>query len=325
MPEKKIIFADVLTSLEDMSKIFPARYLREFSNLSESRLADLKKCWTKIQDERKIQVFQDLEDLAEADTLMDFDVLARFGLNDTLAAIRTLSIRLLWECEALDLVNTYLDITHKDSDPEVQATAASALGSYIYRGELEEFSANLLKKIVEELLNTHATSPHQVVKRHALEALGYSSDERIPELIEKAFRSEDFRFTASALYAMGRSADNRWDKYVLANLESSHVDVQLEAIRAAGELDLKKSRTKLLQLVDSGDLDEEVFYAAIWSLSQIGGDGVKAIFEEILESDIDDDLIDHLEKSMDNLAFNEGLADFELFDLEEETDEEEEN
>jgi len=176
---------------------------------------------------------------------------------------------------------------------------------------------------VDELLLIHKTSPHQVVKRHALEALGYSSNDEIPDLIEKAFRSEDFRFTASALYAMGRSADNHWDKYVLANLESSHVDVQLEAIRAAGELDIKKARTKLLQLVDGGDLDEEVFYAAIWSLSQIGGDGVKAIFEEILESDIDDDLVDHLERSMDNLAFNDGLADFELFDLEEENDEEE--
>ena len=317
MTDKKIAFGEVLTALTDNSKIFPARYLQEFSHLSEKKLEDLKKSWSSISDERKIQLFQDLEDLAEADTLMDFDVLARFAINDPLGEIRALAIRLLWECESLDLVDIYLKKIHTDPDPDVQATAASALGTYIYRGELEELSEALLQKIVDELLALHKTSPHLVVRRHALESLGYSSHEDIPKLIEKAFRSEDYRDTASALYAMGRSADNRWDKYILANLESSHTDVQLEAVRASGELDIKKARAKLLELVDSGDLDEEVFYAAIWSLSQIGGEGVKAIFEEIMDSEIDDELADFMEKALDNLVFNDGLADFDLFDLDE--------
>jgi hypothetical protein len=70
--------------------------------------------------------------------------------------------------------------------------------------------------------------------------------------------------------------------------------------------------------------------AAIWSLSQIGGEDVQIVLEKLLDEAEDEDLIAFLEEALDNLAFTEDLDRFELMsfdpdDLEdlEEIDEEE--
>ncbi len=319
--QPKTAFIEVLKALPQTDKLFPPRYLPSFSDLTPDDLIDLKMVWPNVPAARKVSVLQDLEELAEADTLTNFDDLARFCLSDPDADVRVLAIRLLWECDDLKLVDVFLDMMHHDPEVQVQAAAASALGSYVYEGELEQISVSILDKIVDALLDTYRTSPHMQVRRHALESLGFSCREEIPPLIEAAYKSGIPDMVASALFAMGRSADGSYHQQVKANLENPNTSIQLEAVRAAGELEMKEVRDDLLEMVDSGDLDEEVFYAAVWSLSQIGGGGVKAKFEEIMDSEIDDDLADFMETAMDNLVFNDGLNDFNLFDLEEDEEE----
>jgi HEAT repeat protein len=324
MTEKpKTTFAEVLTALQNTEKLFPARYLPVFSDISPEDLSELKKIWDNVPAERRISVLSDLEDLAEADTLTNFDDLARFVMNDSVPEVRVLGIRLLWECDDRSLADTFIHMMHQDPDPMVQAAAATALGSYVYEGELEELPEALLNRMVDELTEVYRNSKNLQVKRHALESLGFSSRDIVEEFIQEAYKSNNNDMLASALFAMGRSADDRYDKQVISKLHHPATEIQLEAVRAAGELDLKSIRDDLLEMVDSGDLDEEVFYAAIWSLSQIGGNGVKAKFEEVMESEIDDDLADFMETAMDNLAFNDGMADFDLFDVDAEEEEEE--
>jgi HEAT repeat protein len=158
------------------------------------------------------------------------------------------------------------------------------------------------------------------LKRHALESLGFSSREIVQDYINEMYHSNKVEEVASALFAMGRSADNRYRKIVITNLHNPSMLIQLEAIRAAGELDIKDVREDLLEFLDDTELDEEVYYATIWALSQIGGPGVKDKFDEIMDSEIDDELADFVENAMDNLAFNDGLSDFDLLDLDEKHD-----
>jgi HEAT repeat protein len=325
MTEKpKTTFAEVLTALQNTSKLFPARYLPVFSDISPEDLSELKKVWNSVPAERRTSVLRDLEELAEADTLTNFDDLARFAMTDSEPEVRVLGIRLLWECDDRSLADTFIRMMHQDPDPIVQAAAATALGSYVYEGELEELPEALLNRMADELTEVYRNSTNLQVKRHALESLGFSSREIVNDFIIEAYQSTNNDMIASALFAMGRSADNRYEKQVISKLHHPATEIQLEAVRAAGELDLKAVREDLLEMVDSGDLDEEVFYAAIWSLSQIGGNGVKAKFDEVMESEIDDDLADFMETAMDNLAFNDGLADFDLFEIDGEGAEEEE-
>jgi hypothetical protein len=55
--------------------------------------------------------------------------------------------------------------------------------------------------------------------------------------------------------------------------------------------------------------------AAAWSLSEIGGSDAEEAIEVILEQSEDEEEIDLLESALENLSFNEDLADFTLFDF----------
>jgi HEAT repeat protein len=143
--------------------------------------------------------------------------------------------------------------------------------------------------------------------------LGYSGRAEVPPLIENAYRSGKRDWLISSLIAMGRSANNRWEKRVLLMLENPATAVRVEAVRAAGELELAAARQALIELLE--DDDDEVRMAAIWSLSQIGGQGVREILEEMQEETEDEDEAEFLENALDNLAFTDDEGFFSLLNL----------
>jgi HEAT repeat protein len=154
------------------------------------------------------------------------------------------------------------------------------------------------------------------VRRRALESLGFSSREEITPLIEQAFQERHPDWVASALFAMGRSLDSRkWADAILSKLDVHNEQIRLEAVRAAGVLELKKARRPLLELVADPDLDQpDLRSAAIWSLSQIGGKGVEAMFNSLLEHSEDDEEIELLETALENLEFTDNFPALELLD-----------
>ncbi|MDZ4160180.1 MAG: HEAT repeat domain-containing protein, partial [Anaerolineaceae bacterium] len=114
----------------------------------------------------------------------------------------------------------------------------------------------------------------------------------------------------------GRSLDPDWEKHILANVDSRDTDVQLEAVRAAGHLELDSSRKPLLDLLEESEIiDEEVRAAVIWSLSQVGGESVKEALEDLLEKTEDQDEASLIEDALDNLEFTEGFPGLELFNI----------
>jgi HEAT repeat protein len=96
-------------------------------------------------------------------------------------------------------------------------------------------------------------------------------------------------------------------------LENPHPAIRTEAARAAGELELASARQSLLGLLQ--DDEEDVRMAAIWSLSQIGGRGVREALEEIQEETEDEDEAEYLENALDNLAFTEDNGLFSILSL----------
>jgi HEAT repeat protein len=112
---------------------------------------------------------------------------------------------------------------------------------------------------------------------------------------------------------MGRSADDRWADQVTRSLVNENDNIRRAAVQAAGELSLKSTRTLLLRML--GEEEEgAILSAAIWSLSQIGGEDVRTYLENLLDQldDEDEDHIAFLEEALDNLAFTEDLDRFDL-------------
>jgi HEAT repeat protein len=142
-------------------------------------------------------------------------------------------------------------------------------------------------------------------------------------LIEEAYASQDKNWKASALFAMGRSANLRWEPQVMRMLNSPIPQLRSEAARAAGELELSEAGPILIELLD--DPDENTRLASIWSLSQLGGEGVLETLERMYEEAEDEEDIEYLQMALDNLAFNQGVQFMPMLVMpEDEFDDEEE-
>lgn len=324
-------FSAVLEALKDLDTPFPPRLLTGFSDLTRKNLHDLDQVWVMLPPHRKVALMEDLENLIERDTLVNFDDFARSVITDPDPRIRVLAIRLLWECENTHIVPTLIELFRGDPDEAVRAASASLLGKFVLLGELDSIPDHIRITIVNNLLEVMNEAELPRVKQRTLESLGYSSHTAVSDLIREAFKSSDVNWISSALCAMGRSADEQWSTDVERMITSPDPEVQFEAIRAAGELELASCRDTLLALLD-GELDDnETRLAVIWALSKIGGDEVKEKLDELLDEAIDEDEIEMLEKAIENLELSAPesleLMDFDpgkdADELEEELDDEE--
>lgn len=317
--EQNVPFQAVMDALLDDDRPFPARYLHRFSDLPPVELDAVKKTWSKVSSRRKHTLLEDLEDLAETDTLTSFDDMARSLLADPDPEVRTRAIRLLWESEDVKLIPVYFKLLNEDEDTGTRAAAANALGQFVYLGELDKYPSKTKKQVEDQLLAATTTAKETLIRRRALESLGYSGRKEVIPLIEAAYHQKDPDWLVSALFAMGRSCDERWNKQVLAQLHASNDDVRSEAIHASGELELSSARPALLDLL-ADEEDPEIRREIIWALSKIGGEGVRARLEELLEMEEDDEEADFIEEALDALNFTEEMGPFDLLDVDPEVD-----
>ncbi len=319
MNETKIPFQRIIDELLDDKKEISRRSMQEFSDIPPAALKALLEAWPNIKPERKRLLLDGLQSLSDTDTLVSFDDLARALLVDSDAQVRLRATRLLAECDDVKLVPAYLKILENDEDASARAEAASALGRYVWLGEVEEIPEKTHRQVEDSLLRKADSEDKPIVRRQALEALGYSDRPEIVALIESAFKRENPDWQASALLAMGRSSDERWEEHVLLKLNHDNPQVQLAAVEAAGELGLGSARRTLFKILDE-EPEDDIISAAIWSLSQIGGEEARIYIEGLLDQAEDEELVQFLEDALDNLAFTEDSDRFDLMSLD--TDEE---
>jgi len=314
MNETKSSFQKTLNALMDGAKELTRRDLQDFSDIDPASLKTLMEAWPRIPLERKRLLLEKLQAMSEEDTLASFDDFARIMLTDSDAQIRASAIRLLDECEDTKLIPAFIKILTDDESAETRAEAATALGKYVELGELEEIAEKVQRQVEDALLAKFNSQDQTLVRRNALESLGYSSRAEIVTAIESAYHRENPEWQGSALFAMGRSADDRWEEHVLDSMLDEIDIVRLAAVEAAGELRLDSSRTVLFKILEDEE-DDEVAAAAIWSLSQVGGEDVRIYIQNLIDQSEDDEQAEFLEEALDNLLFTEDLEKFDLLNL----------
>lgn len=309
-------FVQVIDALQDTSQPFPSKLMRRLSDLSAKEVRELDKIWPFVDLKLKRGLLTNLQEIAEEDTLVNFDEFALATISDPDPSIRVMAIRLLAECDATHLLPIMTDLMLEDPDETVRAAATAHLGMFVLRGELDDMQDTLRIANFQNLYDVAIGQDVPSVRRRALESLGFSSHPKVRPLIQKAFESDDILWKASSLFAMGRSADERWAPQLISMLDSPDLEVQYEAVRAAGELELTDATDNLLSLLEDEIEPSELRMALIWSLSQIGGQEAKAKLEALMDESQDDDEIALLDKALENMELSSTSSGLDLLDIE---------
>lgn len=320
---KKVSLRELVTALLDESKPFPARYLHHFSDLTAKDQVRLEKIWPQVSLHRRQALMEDLEQLGDADDLLNFEQVCNLALGDSDPFIRARAIGILSDYEDIQYLPVFLDIVKDDEAAVVRAAAATALAVFVYMAEVELLSSSVQQKLEDVLFSIAGGEDDAEVRMRALEALGYTSREEISPMIEAAYKNGDRKWLSAALLAMGRSANPKWESKVMTMLDDKRPEVRAEAAAAVGGLESKTAVKRLLELLD--DHDSQVRMAAIWSLSEIGGAGVGKALTKMLEKTSDEEEAKLLEEALDNLSFTDGSGGFVLFDIGEDDEEDDED
>lgn len=281
-------FKQILTHLTDNKTPLKLSFLYTLSKLDAEKLAQIEATWPKIDTPRRRKLLQLLTEISEDSFEVDFSPIFIFALNDADAEAQILAIKGLWENESPALVPVFLYLMKSGQSAQVRAAAASALGVFVYLGEIEEVDADVQTLVEQNLLETiRDTGEDLEVARRAIESISFSGREGLSAIIEDAFYHENELMRVSAVFAMGRSANNRWADDVISAMDDDSPAIRFEAARASGEIALESAVPKLAGMIVKDDEDLEVKQNAIWALGQIGGDTAKTLLESLTESTLD--------------------------------------
>ncbi len=311
-------FLDLLKGLATLDQATLARRLSAFSDLDRNHLQRLADEWPRLPASRRRDIVRLLGELADEQIELTFEVINRMAMADEDPQVRATAIANLWECQDPGLVPHLLRALREDPDARVRREAAKSLGGFVYLGETSDLPGNTLLQIEEALLLAHDRDRDQRVRVQCLESLGFSSRPEVQMLIQTAYRSQDPDWLRAAFVAMGRSADPQWVDILMMEIHNPDPQLRLAAVRAAGELELRKLVPGLVDLLE--DAYPPVRRAAIWSLGQIGGAIAEDMLTHLLESSEDPEEIQLLQDALDNLAFVDGTRDMLLFGFEDDED-----
>jgi HEAT repeat protein len=312
----------LLQQLADDSQPLSVAKLYVLSNLDRADLARVQAVWPTLLDERRRAIIGHLVDIAEANFEVNFTPVFRLALSDPDADVREAVIDGLWEDEDPALIPALLNILQRDPSDKVRAAGASALGQFVYLDEVEEIHHARVEPALRALRQVVAAPGEPLeVRRRAVEALGFSSADDVPDMIRQAYASPDELMRVSAVFAMGNSADEQWIDTIISELESQLPAMRYEAARAAGELEARTAVGTLARLLD--DPDREVQEMAVWALGQIGGKRARSLLADLAAGD-DADLAEVAADALEELEWMHGDRDLPLFVFDPHADEEDE-
>jgi HEAT repeat protein len=318
----------ILLDLRQGTEPLTAPQIAALSDLSAADVHTLIAAWSDMPTARRLWLVEVMGRMADERFELNFDAVHLAALGDPDPAIRSLAIRNLWENEEPALARRLLEILRTDPAPEPVQAAARALGHFVLMGELAQLDEDRLQEIVAELVRVATTSPDATARRLSVESLGYSSDPEATRLIGAAFDDPADEWRASALVAMGRSANPDWTEQILPMLRHASPTLRREGARACGELEAQGAAAELIELLE--DSDAAVRAAAIWALGQVGGKSAYQALTDLSRRKDDMDEAEQAERALENLAFVDGTGQLLLYaqdddlhdDLDDEVDEE---
>ena len=304
--------ASCLTLLADESRPVRTIDLADISDLSRAQVTAFHDAWCDLSPSRRLELITTMVEQAETNIHLIFHAALRACLADGDAKVRRLAIEGLWEDERTSLVSPLTDLLAHDPSDDVRSTAATALGRFVLLGVLGDIAEGPAGQAEAALRAAWERSGEPVsVRRRVLESLSYTDTAELHALIGDAYYSDNELMRQSAIFAMGRSANPRWNKIVLSELNGREAAIRFEAAEAAGEMALRAAVQPLIQRLD--DTDKDVREAAALALGKIGGPVARRALESLVAGD-DERLAEAAAEALEELMFNSTHLDDALLD-----------
>lgn len=230
-----------------------------------------------MNEQEKLEL---LSRMTEAEDWRDsFEPIYARLMDDESPEVRQAAVVALWDLADPRHIEPLMEKAENDPDTQVRGKAASVLGIYIYEGVYDISPDEAQYLAVRKFLLDLAQDQKEtlLVRRMAIEALSFDTDQAVQDLIQWAYQHPAVEVRMTAVFAMGRSGAACWHPTILEELSSDERSLRLEAVNAAGEAGMESATPKLRSLTRSSD--KEIRTAAIWALAHTRGPGALETLE----------------------------------------------
>lgn len=307
---QQLSLAEVLQEMQQgIGEVPSEALLHGLSDLTESDVEKLEPVFKTLDVTTRRILLQMMVDENDNNPRLMYDEFGLMALNDSDGEVRRVAIEMLDESESGYVMNRLIRLAQQDKSLDVRAEATRVLGNFVLLGELGDISQDKFTRVQECVINILNNEREDLdVRRRALEAIANSSHEIVIPAIQSAYESDDARLRMSAVVAMGRSADERWEATVMQELiNTKSDDMRYEAARAAGELQIQEAVPHLSRLL--ADEDREGQEIAINALGEIGNREAVRMLNmamERAEAAEDDEMIELIEAAQGNASLLSG-------------------
>jgi len=232
-----------------------------------------------------------------------------------------------------DLAEAIVDIATGQWSDDIRAEAIIALGPLIeecgddYDHALgfewapeygPPVSRETFGTVVEQIRAIYDDeSAPKLLRRRAFEVLVRDPQPWQRDEIRKHYASNDEEWRLTAIFGMGSMTG--FEEDLLVALENSQGLQLFEAVRAVGQMAIKRAASTIRHLASSTNTDRDLRFAAILALPNVDNDAYE--FLEKLSRSKDRELAEVAREALDEVLINASVDD-EDFDDEEDFDEE---
>ena len=248
----------------------------EVSDLMPEELGQFVHTWFTIPVERKRWTISTMVELTEDNPELDFSAVFKLCLKEQDEEVLENAMEGLWEHEDRSVINGLINVLHSSNSHRVRAAAAVALGKFpvlVQEGKILAKDGDAILNSLMKVLDD-PDQPVEVVRR-SLEAVAPFNTERIRDLVDKSYKSDDLQLKSSSIFAMGRTGDASWLPLLIKELQSPEPGIRYETAHACAELSEDEAVPHLIALLE--DDDYQVQLAGISALGKIGGPLAKKV------------------------------------------------
>ena len=256
-------FDNVLQMVKDDPDVVFGRYARMLSDLSAEKAAKLGAVLEGLTPERRAAFYQGMKETHHESFEYDFSPIAKIGLEDPDGEIRADAIEILGLEDSRETGARILEAARSDPSEKAQITAIDVLGQYMLEDDLGgtiPVDRKKLREALEKLIENKSAA----VRRAAVVAYAVSETKRVNEIIRGYLAGNDRDELIAALRAISISMNEDFSGSVLELLEHDDEEIVIEAIRAAGALQLKEALPALYEMISRFDrITPDLLLAAV--------------------------------------------------------------